>query len=150
VTKDDNPRVRVPPPLIFLALLMLGLLIDRRTPGSNLQIFASVTSGIGGLMLIVVALGLFRTNKTSPEPWKAANALVSDGIYRFSRNPMYLGMAILCLSAAFFFGSPSAVALTLVAIAVIDRTVIVREEAYLRRRFGADYLAYCGKVRRWL
>jgi protein-S-isoprenylcysteine O-methyltransferase Ste14 len=146
---EDNPRVFVPPPLIFGGLLALGLIIDRGPASSTIQLLA-VACGLTGLGLIGTALGVFRTNRTRPEPWQPASALVAGGIYRFTRNPMYLGMALVCLGVALHFASIPAAVLTLLAVLIIDRTVIRREEAYLLRRFGDDYRVYQSKVRRWL
>jgi protein-S-isoprenylcysteine O-methyltransferase Ste14 len=146
---EDNPRVFVPPPLVFGGLLALGLVIDRGHSSSMIQLIA-ILCGLVGLGLIGSALGLFRANRTRPEPWQPASALVASGVYRFTRNPMYLGMAFVCLGIALYFGSASAGALTLLAVLVIDRTVIRREESYLLRRFGDDYRVYQSKVRRWL
>ncbi len=100
--------------------------------------------------LILTALGLFRTSKTRPEPWQPASTLVRDGIYRITRNPMYLGMGLVSLGIALAFSSLAASVLALVAAAAIDRWIITREEAYLTRRFGEDYLTYTRHVRRWL
>ena len=147
---EDSPRIFVPPPLIFAGLLFLGLALDReRVTFGALQMIA-VIMGSAGLGLIATALGLFRRNRTRPEPWQPSSALVSDGIYRFTRNPMYLGMAIICFAVSLFLLSLAAGILTLLAIAVIDRAVIAREEAYLLRQFGDTYRDYQAKVRRWL
>ena len=146
----DSPRVFVPPPLIFAGLLGLGLLTDRGPAENGVAQVAALLLGLIGIGLIVTALGLFRKNRTRPEPWQPSDALVNGGVYRFTRNPMYLGMAILSLAVALFFMSLPAAILTLAAAIIIDRTVIAREEAYLARRFGEEYLAYRRSVRRWL
>ena len=150
MTRDDNPRVRVPPPLIFGGLLALGLVIDSDPFRPALAQLAGVGLGIAGLALIAVALGLFAGSKTRPEPWQPANRLVDRGLYRFTRNPMYLGMALLSLGVALTFSSLPGILLALVALVIIDRTVVTREEAYLERRFGQDYIDYTKRVRRWL
>ena len=147
---EDSPRVFLPPPLIFGGLLALGLLLDsdplRFGPASIL----GIALGAGGVVLIAIALGLFRSSKTRAEPWQPASSLVNRGIYRFTRNPMYLGMVMLSLGVALAFTSLPAAALALAALIIVDRTVVTREEAYLTRRFGQDYLAYKASVRRWL
>ena len=148
--RHDNPRVVVPPPLIFGSLLAVGLLIERNLPPNlPLALAAAVLAG-AGLVLIVAALGLFRRARTRPEPWRPSTALVASGVYQCTRNPMYLGMASVCLGTAALFASPPAALLTCVAALLIDRTVIAREEAYLDRRFGDEYRAYRSQVRRWL
>ena len=103
-----------------------------------------------GVALIAIALGLFARSKTRPEPWQPASSLVDRGLYRFTRNPMYLGMGLLVLGVALAFSSLAGALLALAALAIIDRAVVTREEAYLTRRFGADYIAYAKRVRRWL
>lgn len=149
-TSEDNPRVRVPPPLIFAGFLALGLVIDRDAFRAGPAQLAGVALAAAGIALIAISLGLFAGAKTRPEPWQPASSLVDRGLYRFTRNPMYLGMALLSLGVALAFSSLAGVLLALAALAIIDRTVVTREEAYLTRRFGAEYSAYTRRVRRWL
>ena len=150
MASEDSPRIFLPPPLIFGALLALGLLLDsdplRLGPVS---IGGMVLAG-GGVVLIGIALGLFRSSGTRPEPWQPASSLVDRGLYRFTRNPMYLGMAMLSLGIAIAFASLPGAFLALTALLIIDRAVVTREETYLKRRFGQDYIAYMARVRRWL
>lgn len=150
MTSEDNPRVRVPPPLIFAGLLALGLVIDSARFRFGPVQLAGFALGIAGLALIAISLGLFAGAKTRPEPWQPASSLVDRGLYRFTRNPMYLGMALLSLGVALAFSSLPGAILALAALVIIDRTVVTREEAYLKRRFGPDYVAYTRRVRRWL
>ena len=146
----DSPRVLVPPPLIFAGMVAAGLAIDMHLDGFGLlQVFAILLL-MAALVPIGAALNLFRRRRTRPEPWQPASALVVTGIYRFTRNPMYLGMAMLALAIATFFQSFGAVFLSFLAAAMIDRFVIRREEAYLERRFCGEYLTYKQQVRRWL
>ncbi len=150
----DSPRVFVPPPLLFLVALGAGILVD-----GNLHDWTDVTQptqalGLGvslaGLALILASLGLFRRFRTRPEPWEAASTLIDTGLYRFSRNPMYLGMALTSFGITIVFESIAAAVLVALAVVAIDRIVIAREERYLSRRFGEDYAAYRAKVKRWL
>lgn len=149
MTPEDNPRIFVPPPLIFAALLGAGVLIDRNPIATGFRLTAGVLAA-AGIGLIGSALGLFAKRNTRPEPWRAAGALVTSGVYRFTRNAMYLGMATLSLAVALLFGSLTAMCLTVLAVIIVDRSVIRREEAYLERRFGHEFLRYRNKVRRWL
>ena len=77
-------------------------------------------------------------------------AIVESGVYRFTRNPMYLGMSLLQLAIGFAFSSPGALAMSLASVLLIDRLVIPREEHYLEHQFGETYRRYRGRVRRWL
>ena len=148
--REDNPHVVVPPPLIFGGTLILGLFAQRSSPDLSLGSALGTVLVCIGTTLIVLALGLFRDSRTRPEPWQPATALVIAGIYKRTRNPMYLGMAALSLGIALLFQSWAAVLLVLMATLIIDRFVITREEAYLLRRFGGDYQAYQFRVRRWI
>jgi len=105
---------------------------------------------IGGLLLDGVAAGTFRRLGTPPEPWKPTTALATDGLYKYSRNPIYVGFAITYTGFALAMDSPIALALLVPCLIVVDRFVIQREERYLMTKFGAQYEAYKGKVRRWL
>ena len=150
MASEDSPRIFLPPPLIFGALLALGLLLDSDPlPLGPVSIGGMVLAG-GGVVLIGIALGLFRSSRTRPEPWQPASSLVDRGLYRFTRNPMYLGMAMLSLGIAIAFASLPGAFLALTALLIIDRAVVTREETYLKRRFGQDYIAYMARVRRWL
>ena len=150
MTAEDNPRVFVPPPLMLAAFVGLGLLVDRGPRAAGATLLVASALGLVGLGLIIAALGLFHRRKTRPEPWRAASSLVAAGPYRHTRNPMYLGMTLVGLAVALAFASVPAALLTLLAALIVDRAVIQREEAYLQRRFGADYDAYRQQVRRWL
>lgn len=145
----DSPRVLVPPPLIFAGFVASGLAIDMHLHEFGLPQIFGVLLLIVALLLICGALNLFRRKRTRPEPWQPATALVVNGVYRFTRNPMYLGMATAAVAVGLLCQSIGAVVLSLAAALVIDRFVIHREEAYLHRRFGAEYLSYKRRVRRW-
>lgn len=144
----DYPRALIPPPLVFSVLLLVGLAAGgSKDLVLRVQIFG-VAIALIGLVLMALALGLFRSSKTRPEPWHPSSTLVMTGIYRVTRNPMYLGITLLSLGIAIFFVSLPAVATSVLAMLIIDRRVITREEAYLVRRFGEHYTAYHQQVRR--
>lgn len=150
----DSPGILVPPPFLFVTALATGVLIDgnvlRWRHVMHLSQWAGVAVALTGLALIGVTLALFRRHRTRPEPWEPASALVEAGPYRFSRNPMYLGMAVAGAGIALFFESVAAFVLLAGVVIVIDRWVIAREEAYLVRRFGDAFAAYRERVRRWI
>lgn len=150
----DGPGVFVPPPLQFGVAVAAGIILDGNAPGwqqlADPIRFAGLLGALASLVLIAICLGLFRRFRTRPEPWQPDRALIASGVYKLSRNPMYLGMALLCLGIAMLFKSLAGVILVGVALMVIDRYVVAREEAYLARRFGAEYDAYRAKARRWL
>lgn len=156
MNRRDTPGVLLPPPLIYFGFLAvgwgLGQWIDEPSLGLAVEVRRGValTLIVGGLLLDGAAAGYFRRLGTPPEPWKPTTALATGGLYRFSRNPIYLGFAITYLGLAVAMDSPIALALLVPCLIVVDRFVIAREERYLAGRFGAEYAAYKGKVRRWL
>lgn len=149
MTSTDHPGVRVPPPLIFAGLTGLGL-VAHASLASGLLLFVSIAGVVSGLSLILGSLDRFRRAKVRPEPWQPAARLIIAGLYRYSRNPMYLGMTILAFGVAGTLTSAPAAIGALAAALLIDRIVIRREEDYLLRTFGQAYADYCRAVPRWL
>lgn len=154
--RGDHAGVVAPPPLIYLAFLLVGFGIGRLIDEPSLGLATDWRRGlafvlvIGGLLLDGIAAGTFRRLGTPPEPWKPTTALATGGLYRFSRNPIYLGFGLTYVGFAVAMDSPIALALLFPCLIVIDRFVIAREERYLSARFGAEYEAYKQRVRRWL
>lgn len=152
---DDTAGVRFPPPLIFLGSVMAGALAGRvagepRLSGGTTRALGGGALAALGAVPMVAALADFRAAGTRPEPWEASTTFVADGPYRWTRNPMYLGMASIGAGLGVALGSSAAVAGALVGAALVDRTVIPREERYLGSRFGETYDRYRARVRRWL
>lgn len=159
--KQDSAGVVVPPPVMYALGFAVGYAIDRWAP---VALFGAGTPGAAALWrkviawvlivaagwLMVSAILLFRDAGTSPIPHKPVTALVVHGPYRFTRNPMYLGFAVLYLGVTLLVNSLWPLVLLPIVLGIIHRWVIVREEAYLTRAFGDDYRAYQARVRRWL
>ena len=163
----NTPGVIAPPPLIYLGFLLVGWAIFRfANPevmgeaarwlklgfGMETQTrrIVSLPLIIGGLLLDGAAAGYFRRLGTAVEPWKPSTVLATDGLYRFSRNPIYLGFAITYVGLAIAMDSVLVLVLLIPCLWIVDRFVIQREERYLSAKFGADYDAYRARVRRWL
>ena len=152
----DHAGVRFPPPLVFLGLLLLGFAAERLAGGLSFGLGRPTLAILGamlvlaGLAPILAAIGGFRRAGTRPEPWEPSSAIVTGGVYRFTRNPMYLGMALIHAGLAVAFDGPLALATLPIAVAIIRTQVIAREERYLEDRFGDAYRAYKERVRRWL
>jgi protein-S-isoprenylcysteine O-methyltransferase Ste14 len=149
----DHPDVRIPPPLIYVGGFVLGLLLERAAP---VLVLPKTPSRIAAVLCIVLwailtvwSIGLFHRARTSFLPIKPATRLVVYGPYQFTRNPMYFGLVCLYLGLALWFGMLRPLILVPVVIALVQRYVIAREEQYLERKFGAEYLRYKGSVRRW-
>ena len=150
----DTAGVVGPPPLIFLAGLIAGFALEALLPGVDLP--ALVEWGLGGL-LVVAGLGLlltfnssFSRKGTAVEPWKPTTAIVTTGPYRFTRNPAYVGMALTYIGIAVMSSAVWVLVPLPFVLGVIDRGVIAREERYLERKFGEEYLGYKRRVRRWV
>lgn len=156
MSRSDTPGVIAPPPLIYLAFLLagwgLGELVHEPSIGlpTDLRRGLAFALVVGGLLIEMVAVGRFRLKGTAPEPWKPSTALVVDGLYGLSRNPIYVGFAVIHLGFALAMDSWAALAFLLPCLVVVDLFVIRREERYLSAKFGAEYDAYRSKVRRWL
>ena len=153
---ENSAKVIFPPPLVFIGFLLIGTVVDRIVGLTgfglplSLRLLLAAAAGGPGIALIVAAVGGFRKAGTPPEPWRKVTAFVSTGVYRITRNPMYLGMAAIHLSLALAIDSIAALLLLPAAIIAIQTQVIAREEAYMTRTFGMPYSDYCKRVRRWL
>ena len=152
--EQDKAGVAAPPPLIYLGALVFGLLLGRRFPMSFLP--RTMARGLGWPLLGggVLLLGWFeqamRQADTPSSPYKPVERIATEGPFRYTRNPAYLAMTMICAGAASLANAPWAVLLLPVALAVIRRGVIEREERYLERKFGEEYLSYKTQVRRWI
>ena len=149
----EKPRKIVPPVYLLLCLAAVFLL-DRFLPLWRFDLEALALAG-KGLALLGVAIILwpffdFLRVKTGVVPFTEATTLVTGGLYRVTRNPMYLGMASILLGAALIRGSLGALLPIPVFVMIIQARFIVGEERFLEAAFGEDYLAYKGSVRRWL
>lgn len=155
-TVADGAKVRFPPPLVYAAGLALGVAAGRlwNLPGLGLrpnirEILGAVVLLVG-LIMSVAGVGLFIRSGTAIIPYKPASTLVTSGIYRWTRNPMYLALALIYAGLALLLDSLPALVLLPVVLAIIQSQVVAREEAYLERAFGEKYVAYKGRVRTWI
>lgn len=152
----DHANVRFPPPLIYLIALLLGIFAGRALSlplfgmASNARILIASAFALSGAIVILSGARLFLRHGTAVIPHRPATRLVTTGVYRLTRNPMYLGMALLYVAFAIVFDSLLALVLLPVVLVVIQTHVIAKEEAYLQRKFDDEYLAYKTRVRRWI
>jgi protein-S-isoprenylcysteine O-methyltransferase Ste14 len=151
---QDNPGIKVPPPLIYLLPLVLGAALDRRAHVPFLPRTAARVVGWPLVVSGVVLNGWFlRTIREADVPLRTDRPvprLTTDGPYRHSRNPSYLALAMVYAGIAALRNSLWAILLLPLVVIVIQREVIGREERYLERTFGDEYLAYAARVRRWV
>jgi len=152
--ESDNPNVIAPPPLIFLSGLLVGGFIGWLFPVEFLPKSLAVVAGIAlfvvGLTIILTAIRQMRRAQTNVEPWKPTTAILDSGLYAVSRNPIYSGMILIYLGVAFLFNSFWFLPPLAVVLLTVHFGVILREEKYLERKFGSEYLNYKNRVGRWI
>ena len=151
---QDNPGVVAPPPLIYAGALAIGLFVHRFIPvkffpGAGARLLGRVCMGISGMLALSALLEMRRAG-THVDPRQPATALVTQGPFRLTRNPLYLSLTLLYTGIALMVNSLWAIVLLPGALIVIRYGVINREERYLERTFGEQYLSYKAKVRRWI
>ncbi len=143
-----------PPPLIYAGALAAGLLANALFPIAFLPRRVTRLLGLlllgAGLLLFLSSLRAMHQAGTDVRPDKPTSSLVVEGPYRFTRNPIYLGFTLFYAGITTLANSlPSALLLPLVLVAM-RRGVIEREERYLERIFGEEYLLYNARARRWI
>jgi protein-S-isoprenylcysteine O-methyltransferase Ste14 len=142
------------PPIWLLFGLIAIFASNEYLPGPRFTSLAGQAIGglliLIGLVLLVFANGRFTRAGTGVIPFRNVSALVTDGIYRYTRNPMYLGMVAVLLGCAVTVGATVALLVPVLFAVIVDRRFIRYEEEMLRNLFPDDYPAYCERVRRWL
>ena len=158
-TQDSpaNAGVRFPPPLLFGGGFLAGWLLHRARP---FHLFSAALAGIrpglgwsilvAGLALSFSGIATFLRAGTAVIPHHPASRLVTDGPYRFTRNPMYLGLTLAYLGGVVLVDSVWPLLLLPFVLFALTVAVIRREERYLAAAFGDAYAAYRRRVRRWL
>lgn len=151
---SDSPGVRFPPPFLYAAAVAGGWLLNKRWPLPTGHASTASIVGVGlavaALALALGSMGKFWRSKTSIIPNRPASSLVISGPYRFTRNPMYVGMATLTIGLALILDTWWPAILLVPTLMLVQRLVIEREERYLQRRFPGEYERYMRQVRRWL
>jgi protein-S-isoprenylcysteine O-methyltransferase Ste14 len=152
-----NARIFPIPPVVAALFIAAGWVLNwffpLLDPAAPPNFNAKIAAGIVLFASFAVAgLAFIQMNRTRTtfHPGHNASALVYGGIYRFTRNPMYLSLTLLMAGLGIFFANPWMLLLAPALLLYFQERVVKREETYLAARFGADYLAYKAKVRRWL
>jgi len=142
------------PPKIAQLLIAIAVLLHWLTPLRETPVYsnpaAAAVLGVGGFALMIRGWWLFRRYQTPICPTARAARLVTGGIYRLTRNPMYLGMIAMLIAVALAVGTLPFYLAAGIYFAVIDRVFCPYEERSLALAFGDEYLAYRNRVRRWL
>lgn len=143
-----------PPPIIYVCGLALAFALDWIWPiallPTTVQFAVGVPLIVLGFSLIALAFLRFRKAGTNVEPYKPTTAIVTDGIYGVSRNPIYLAMTVIAVGIAIAADNAWVVPLLVPTHVVMHIGVIAREERYLEGKFGEDYRRYKASVRRWI
>jgi len=152
--EQDKAGVVAPPPLIYLAALVFGLLLNRRSPTTFLPRTIARLLGWpllgGGVLLAGWFEWAMRRADTLANLYKPVSHIATEGPFRYTRNPAYLSMTMMYTGIASLANALWAIILLPVALLVIQCGVIEREERYLERKFGEEYLSYKTRVRRWI
>ncbi len=149
-------KTKIPPPIYVLIAAGMMWLLDKYFPlykwlSKPLSTLGLVIIGVA-IILDLWSLFLFYQAKTTPNPMKPSNTshLVTDGLYRFSRNPMYLGLLVMLSGWALFLGSLSSWSMLPLFVWILNKQQIVPEELMLMDKFGQEYRNYQQRVRRWI
>jgi protein-S-isoprenylcysteine O-methyltransferase Ste14 len=153
----DNPGVIAPPPLIYAATLVAGLILHALYPVRLVLFLPRVVRVVLGCSLAGLALTIatfafraMRRAHTTVDPTQPTTALVVEGPFKLTRNPLYLSLTLLYTGITILVNTLWSMLLLPVALAVMRKGVIDREERYLERKFGEQYQQYKASVRRWI
>ena len=150
----DFKKPFTPPPVIFGVAFLIGLAVGLIYPQPQLPLWLQLLTGAvvvaSGVLLIRNSMQSIGAAGTTYNPYAPSTALVTSGIYRYTRNPGYLGLAVIQLGLALMFDSPWIAIAAVAAILVTSQFVIKLEEEKLTRTFGQEYQDYLGRVRRWI
>ena len=143
------------PPLLYLGALVTGvvakgLLGGSIAPGSTLRLVAGAGLAVAGIVVGVGFSRVFARAGQDRSPRTPTPAIVSDGLYRWSRNPAYVSLTAILLGLGLLLDNAWLLVIAIPVVLVMHFGVILREEAYLERKFGDEYLRYKAQVRRWL
>lgn len=158
---SDSPRpqglVRIPPPIMFAVPLVIGILLKDRMPLVHVDAATARWLQWLGIGLIVAGVAhaltsviLFVSSKTTIIPHSHASTFVRRGAYRWTRNPMYVGMTLIYVGICAITTALLALLLLSIPLVFVDRLVIPMEERHMEEVFGRDYIDYKTRVRRWL
>ena len=152
----DGAQVRFPPPLVFLGAVMAGAIVQRTATPLSLPVAAGIRVAAGALILacgiglVLSARLLFTRSGQSPIPWKPTPELILRGPYRFTRNPMYVGVTLFVVGLGLTLNDLWMSLFSAPALLAVHFIAVLPEERYLAEKFGARYRSFLGTVRRYL
>lgn len=147
------PKLVAPPPAIFAVAIIVGAIVNKvygfGSGGGGPWSFGGAAVIVLGVALSFWSIQQYRRAKTSPDPKHRAEALVTEGPYRYSRNPLYIATALMHVGFGIAVNMPGIVFAVIPALYILRKGVVLREEVYLEDLFGDEYLGYKAAVRRW-
>ena len=149
----ERPRKIIPPVYMLFALAVMSALHVYLPIARILHppyTYAGAVLIAAGLLMSITAAGSFRKVGTPVIPFERSTVLVTTGMFRYTRNPMYLGLMLILVGVWIVFGSLSPGLPILAFLWIIQRNFILGEERFLEEIFGQQYLSYKGRVRRWI
>jgi protein-S-isoprenylcysteine O-methyltransferase Ste14 len=150
----DNPGIVVPPPFIYLVFFLVGILFEKYVHLFSITYHPMEWIWVGlmqtSFIIAIVAFVQFVRVKTTILPAGRASTLITNGIFAYSRNPLYLSLFLFYVGLSLFLDMLWPLILSPVLVWVMNRFVIAKEEECLTRTFDQTYQEYCKRVRRWL
>ena len=153
-TLPDKAGVIAFPPLLFISTLVVGLILSHFIPSFALP--KSIAGSLGavlsitGILIIRAAATNFVKRKTTVNPGGVTTTIVSDGVFKYTRNPMYLSLTFIYIGVSTMMNAWVGLLLLIPLLFIVQKGIIEREERYLERKFGEEYLNYKARVRRWI
>ena len=154
--EQDRPNISpvVHPPVVALMFIVIAYFLGRFAPlpfsAPTILRYSGLALSFTGFLLGLGAFLEFRQSRTTLDPHGTSKQLVTSGIYRFTRNPIYLGFLLIVIGLPLNSGLYWGIVLAPFYILMVNRLIIQHEEAYLAKKFGKAYTSYTSRVRRWL
>ena len=146
--------IKIPPPILVLILVSSNYFSSKKIDLFYLpnQDLISILILLIGMLILINPIFKFIKSKTTIDPikFKKVNKLIISGIYKYSRNPMYLGLLMIVISTSIFFLNILSITTPFLFYCWINRFQIKREEIFLTEKFGKEYMSYKTKTRRWI
>ena len=146
--------LKIPPPILVLILVISNYFSSKKIDLINLpnQTLLSILIFFIGILILIIPVFNFVKSKTTIDPikFKKVNNLVTSGIYKYSRNPMYLGLLMVIISTSIFYLTIFSITTPFIFYFWINKFQIEREEIFLTKKFGQKYILYKSKTRKWI
>ena len=154
ITFGSKKKLKIPPPILVIILITSNYFSSDKLDLISIPyrtLFSIVILSIGILVIINPVVKFIKSKTTvNPVEFKNVEKLVTSGIYKYSRNPMYLGMIMIIISSTIYYLNFYSLLTPFIFYFWINRFQIKREEVFLEEKFGQEYLSYKTKTRRWI